>query len=388
MIKNNGRYKIKTSNGYEPFTGIQKVKNKDSIKFYLSNGEDIGCSYNHIFIVNDKEILASNLEIGNKLQTSTGYTEIISIEDSGFQDLYDIINAGKNYCYYTNDILSHNCKFLASTDSLITSEVVENMKFGEMIENDQIPFYDKLIRINSKFDKMINIYELPKKDHEYSIGVDPAQITEDSSGDSVALQILDVTELPFVQVGTIIIYEGVHYSELPFVIKLLGEVYNEALIFIENNDTIGVEIADALLLDHEYDNVFSEKAGVPGFRTTGKKKKLGCLNLKMLVETGKLRLNDIDTISQISTFTRKQNSYEAEKGYNDDAVMALIHSLVFLQDRMGYEHKRHLVDGIAQPKQKLIEKKKAEFNFEEPIEDPMPFGYSSTGYNNDNLKVF
>ncbi len=285
-------------------------------------------------------------------------------------------------------------KFLASTDSLITNEVLEEITFIDILPRDDISFFDDIIKVNSIFEKNISIYELPKEGHEYTIGVDPAQITIESSGDSVAIQILDVTELPFRQVGTIIINEGIHYSELPKVIKILGFAYNEALVFIENNDTIGIEIADSLFLDHEYDNVFSEKAGVPGFRTTAKKKKLGCLNLKMLVETKKLEINDIDTISQISTFIKKKNSYEAEMGYNDDAVMALIHSLVFLQDRMGYEHKRHLVDGIQEEIMKIEQynpkarnRNNANEDEEDENDEPIPFGFTNDHFNED-FRVF
>lgn len=351
----------------------------------------------------------SDMEKGLNINKENRQYEVLIDDD--WEDFYGILKHRKlDHKHFTYDIIykewyketvanlglrkfsqEFGCRFLASTDSLITNEVIEDMVFAPQLEPHDIPFYDRLIKINSNFERAVSIYNLPEMDHEYTLGVDPAQITIESSGDSVSIQILDVTELPFKQVGTIIINEGVHYSELPAVIKILATTYNEALVFIENNDTIGIEIAESLLLDHEYDLVFSEKAGVPGFRTTTKKKKLGCLNLKMLVETRKLIINDIDTISQISTFIKKKNSYEAEMGYNDDAVMALMHSLVFLQDRMGYEHKRHLVDGmkIEVEKEDIIQKIRNRNNANEEDEDnePMPFGFRNDSYEED-FRVF
>lgn len=353
----------------------------------------------------------SDMEVTMTLQKENKKFEVL-IEDE-WEDFYGILKHhkwGDSRFYYDivfkewyhetiNNIgvrrfdQEYKCSFLASTDSLVTNDVIENMVFEDVVEFHRIPFYNDLVKINEIFEKSINIYKLPEEGHEYSIGVDPAQITQESSGDSVAIQILDVTDLPFEQVGTIIINEGVHYSELPAVIKVLGYAYNEALVFIENNDTVGVEIADSLLLDFEYDHVFSEKPGVSGFRTTARKKKLGCLNLKMLIETQKLKINDVDTISQLSTFVKRKNSYESEPGYRDDAVMAMIHSLVFLQDRMGYEHKRHLVDGIIDPepvntsranKERVRNLNSANEETDEDYE-PMPFGFNTVTFDDTNI---
>ena len=49
-----------------------------------------------------------------------------------------------------------------------------------------------------------------------------------------------------------------------------------------------------------------------------------------MIENNKLILNDFDTISQLSTFIKKKDSYKAESGYQDDLIMALISALFFL----------------------------------------------------------
>ena len=240
----------------------------------------------------------------------------------------------------------YDCKFLAAAASLVSADVVEKMEFGVPIELETLPIYDKIMNVSQKVDRWISIYEYPIDGHDYSMGVDPAKITEDSSGDSLALQIFDITDVPFVQVATVIIPTGLHYWNVPDLIEILGYWYNEAWVFIENNDSVGQEIADTLRIDFEYENLFREKAGVEGFRTTKRNKKIGCLALKMLIEDGKIKINDLDTIAQLSTFIKVQNSYKAERGYSDDAIMASIHSFTWMQDRMGFEHKRELIKKV------------------------------------------
>lgn len=46
--------------------------------------------------------------------------------------------------------------------------------------------------------------------------------------------------------------------------------------------------------------------------------------LKLLVEQYQIIINDHQTIFELSRFSRKGNSYEAEEGCNDDLVMSLV----------------------------------------------------------------
>ena len=51
---------------------------------------------------------------------------------------------------------------------------------------------------------------------------------------------------------------------------------------------------------------------------------MGCSNLKLLIEDDKLFVSDYDIISELTTFTQRHNSYEAEEGCNDDLAMCLV----------------------------------------------------------------
>ena len=53
-------------------------------------------------------------------------------------------------------------------------------------------------------------------------------------------------------------------------------------------------------------------------------KKLGCSNLKTMMEDDKLLTTDYEIISELTTFAQKGNSFEAEEGCNDDLAMCLV----------------------------------------------------------------
>lgn len=212
---------------------------------------------------------------------------------------------------------------LGSITTLIEPKVITELKHATPI----------ICNLHDKFTERIlpffNVYEDVKKGHQYVIGVDSAKMTEDNAGDALGMQVLDISSFPIRQVATFYVEKGISYLQAPEIIFTLGTYYNTALVFVENNE-IGQEVANMLHFDLEYDNVYFEKGSLPGFRTTKKTKRLGCDNLKLLIENCKLILNDFNTISQLSTFVKRKMSYEAEKGYKDDLIMSLIASIFFL----------------------------------------------------------
>ena len=53
-------------------------------------------------------------------------------------------------------------------------------------------------------------------------------------------------------------------------------------------------------------------------------KKLGCSNMKQMVESDKVLFKDFQIINELTTFIEKKNSFEAEDGCHDDLVMCLV----------------------------------------------------------------
>ena len=66
------------------------------------------------------------------------------------------------------------------------------------------------------------------------------------------------------------------------------------------------------------------KKNAIGVEMTRKVKRIGCSNIKDLVERDKIDIVDADTIIEFSTFVAKGNSYEASDGNHDDLVMNFV----------------------------------------------------------------
>jgi hypothetical protein len=175
----------------------------------------------------------------------------------------------------------------------------------------------------------------------------------------------------------------------PSIINDVARGYNNSWILIEVND-IGDQVANILHFDLEYDNIlmcsmrgragqlvgsgFSGKKSQLGVRMTASVKKLGCSNLKTLMEDDKLITNDYDIISELTTFTQRHNSFEAEEGCNDDLAMCLvIFSWLVAQDYF-----KEMTDNDV--RKRIYDEQKNQIE-----QDMSPFGFISDGF--DDMEV-
>ena len=143
--------------------------------------------------------------------------------------------------------------------------------------------------------------------------------------DYSSFSIIDVTGDKFEQVA---VFRDNMISPLiyPDIIIWAATQYNEALVIIENNDA-GHVVCNALYYEHEYENTFTtstiKNSGI-GVMMTKKIKRIGCSTLKDLTEGQKLIIHDPQTISELSSFEPRGNSFEARPGTHDDMVMTLV----------------------------------------------------------------
>jgi len=211
------------------------------------------------------------------------------------------------------------CDFLGSSDTLVSAAKLKSL------------VYDDPIKSNAGLD----IYEEPQKEHNYVVTVDVARGVEK---DYSAFTICDTTSFPYRLVAK---YRNNQIKPMlfPSIIKDLAIAYNNAYILVEVND-VGEQVGQILHMDLEYDNVlmctmrgragqlvgqgFSGKKSQMGVKMSKNVKKIGCMNLKTLIEGDKLIIKDYDTISELTTFIQKSNSFEAEDGSNDDLAMCLV----------------------------------------------------------------
>ena len=212
----------------------------------------------------------------------------------------------------------YECEFLGSTNTLIDPAILRRMVYNNPISESADT----------------SIYHAPAQGRLYIIIVDTSRGT---SNDYSAFQVIDVTELPYKQVAK---YRNNTISSYlyPNVIISAAKYFNNAMILVESND-VGQQVADILYQDLEYENMFFTTptadhgpivtAGFRGhsflgIKTTKLVKRLGCSNLKTLIESNKLIIQDLDTIQELVRFTAQPNgTYEAEEG-NDDLVMGLV----------------------------------------------------------------
>ena len=211
------------------------------------------------------------------------------------------------------------CEFLGSANTLIHPSKIKTMAFHNPIKSNA----------------GLDIYQNPQSGHQYTIVCDVARGT---SNDYSAFVIFDVTTVPYRIVGK---YRNNEIKPLlyPNIIHDVATAYNQAYTLVEVND-IGEQVATALQFDLEYENLimasmrgragqvlgggFSGGKAQLGVRTTKAVKKLGCSNLKQIIESDKLIINDYDLINEFSTFILKGQTFEAEDGHSDDLAMCCV----------------------------------------------------------------
>ena len=262
----------------------------------------------------------------------------------------------------------YECQFLGSSGTLI-----EGSKLKALVTRE--PVIDN---------GTMKQYERQQEGRIYACVVD---VSRGKGLDYSAFQIIDVTEMPYKQVC---VYRDNYITPAEYaeVIYRACKSYNDATTLIEIND-IGEQVAELLHFEFEYENLlFTESAGRSGkrisagyskrcdkgIRTTKTVKSVGCSILKLLIEQDQLIINDFQTIKELSTFSRKRNSFEAESGAHDDLVMCLV-LFAWLSDQAYFKEITDI--------NTLIElKEKSE---QEMMDNLLPFGFHDDGLPDENV---
>jgi hypothetical protein len=256
------------------------------------------------------------------------------------------------------------CEFLGSVDTLIAPSKLRNF------------VYDHPKTRNAGLD----VYVDPGENCDYVVTVDVARGV---GSDYSAFVVVDVTQFPHRVVAK---YRDNEIKPMmfPSVIYEVAKSYNNAFILCEVND-VGDQVASILQYDLEYQNIlmcsmrgragqivgqgFSGKKTQLGVKMSKTVKKVGCLNLKTMIEEDKLIFNDYEIMSELTTFIQKHNSFEAEEGCNDDLAMCLvIYAWLVCQDYF-----KELTDQDV--RKRLYEEQRNQIE-----QDMAPFGFVSDGF--------
>ena len=261
------------------------------------------------------------------------------------------------------------CEFLGSIDTLISAVKLRQMTYKTPLQTNAA----------------LDVYEKPKQDHTYMLTADVARGTKN---DYSAFIVFDITEIPY---RVVVKFRDNEIKPLIFPSKIyeIAKVYNQAYVMVEVND-IGEQVANTLQFDLEYDNLvmasmrgragqilgagFSGGRAQLGIRTTKAVKKIGCSNLKQLIEDNKLIVEDYDIINELSTFIVKGSSFAADDGCNDDCVACLF-IFGWATDQTYF---KELTDNDIR-KTMLKEQQDA------LEQDMAPFGFVVTGLEDENI---
>ena len=257
------------------------------------------------------------------------------------------------------------CEFLGSVNTLISPAKIKNISF----------------KTPKTSNAGLDVYEDPIKDRTYVCTVDVARgVLKDYS----AFVILDVSQMPFKVVAK---YRNNDIKPLlfPHTIERVAKAYNHAHVLVETND-LGQQIAEALQFELEYDNLlmttnrgragqilgagFSGRGSGFGVKMTKQIKKIGCANIKTLIESDKIGIYDFDIVQEMSTFVRKGQSWQAEEGNTDDLMMCLVifgwlSNQPFFKEMTDTNARQMLYE----EQQSLIEQDMAPFGF---VDDGIP----------------
>jgi len=301
--------KIKTEFGFVPFCGIRKISKKQLYKVKISDGSEIICSMNHRFVVNNKELLLSSLNIGDKLETEKGEYEIVSIIEDSMDYCFDILGVdNKNSSFYANGINNHNCSFSGSTFTLIDGDVLEALKAVDPAYFPREGFY-----LWKKFDP----------NRIYIFGVDSAQ---GANNDYHVINIFDVTtwhiDGKLEQIG---LYRrnDIGLFEFEADLRDIAKQFGEPVIIIENNH-LGSVLCNNLYFEYGYENVFYDyDKGDYGINANGKTKPLALTYFRADIEEGKMIIHSEDMIRELSYFEEiRTGIFRARegRGFHDDTI--------------------------------------------------------------------
>ena len=258
------------------------------------------------------------------------------------------------------------CEFLGSVDTLVSATKLRVMTYEDPLTSKG----------------GLDVYVAPEPEHNYTITVDVARGID---GDYSAFCVFDTTTVPYKLVAK---YKNNEVKPMlfPDIIVDTAKGYNHAYIMVEVND-VGAQVADIIQYDLEYDNLlmcamrgragqvvgqgFSGGKVQLGVKMSSAVKKLGCSNLKQLVEDDKILINDYDIISELTTFIQKGQSWQAEEGCNDDLAMCLVmFAWLAVSDYFKELHDNDVRARMYEEQREAIEADMAPFGFvDDGIED-------------------
>jgi hypothetical protein len=326
IFKTNTKYEILTPTGFQRFSGVRQLVKSEHYYFTFSNGSFLKCSLTHNFIKNGESISATDLSVGDFVDGDNNSPVFILTKDVIKSDisLFDLVDVDNGNVFNVDGLVSHNCDFVSSGDTVIEPEILTFYKdtyVKEPIEKAGI-------------DHNLWKWEYPDYNKSYMVVADVAR--GDASDYSTA-QVIEIDTLT--QVAE---YKGkLETKDFGNFLVSLATDYNNALLVVENSNIGWATIQQ--VIDRGYGNLFymstdlkyvdvenqvtnklyaQERGLVAGFSTTAKTRPLIISKLDDYFKEKAIIIHSSRLIDELFTFIWHGSRAEAMRGYNDDLVMA------------------------------------------------------------------
>jgi len=209
-------------------------------------------------------------------------------------------------------------EFIGSSDTLIAGYKLQELTWETPIKSDA----------------NYTILKEPMEDRTYIAMVD---VSKGVKGDYSTVTIIDITTVPY-KIAYTFRDNTIRPINLPGIINSICKRYNDCPVAVERN-SMGQSVADSLFYDFDYENVFSTgnsgrkgqilsigsgNGYTAGIEMTKSVKRIGCANLKAMIEENKLTGFTSEQVSELYSFISKRDSYEADANKKDDLVMNLV----------------------------------------------------------------
>jgi len=208
----------------------------------------------------------------------------------------------------------YECEFLGTGDTFVDGIILTYL--AEHVNKD---FY-------IKYNNRMRVWKDPEPFYDYIIGVDTAlgrgldysaaQIINIYNGEVVAEFYSNKTSID--DFATILNAEGLYY--------------NTATLVVERN-TVGNHLVDLLYNKLEYENLWHDERGLPGFQVTVKNRETILSELEEAIRTNVIKINSERTLNELNTFViTSTGKITADRGQHDDLIMSLSIANYILKD--------------------------------------------------------
>ena len=289
----------------------------------MINGQSINCSHSYsvqIFIPADVEAKSNKL---NRAKYGIA-AYVTKVEEVPYTGLVYNISVQHDESYIVDGRAVHNCCFDVNLSSLFSREALQAFEPSAQILNRSFG--------GVTYEDTLYIWKTAEYGEQYIIGVDCAS-NKSTAKDSTSFQVINKDSIE---------QHAEYLGKLPtevFVDILVKTArhYNNALLVIEANTYS--DIVFYLLEQKGYRNIWYDvQASTPGFQTNRKTRPLLIEKLLLFFNNSLYmdRLRSARLKMQMANFSAgtlyadASRKFEATKGSNDDAVLALALALVDL----------------------------------------------------------